>query len=183
LKDLRDGDEVKALYEHARILAPTIVYIEDLDFVASNRDVGYTWSVLSELLNQIEGIETNKGIFTIATTNRPAVIEKALAERPGRIDRRVAIGLPNKARRKQILRIHFGEKIKLDPSIDVGDLLRRTEGFTGGHIHDLVHTATVEALKDVRTTPSETIVVKRKHIETALVKIKKEAERYKDLYV
>jgi len=178
---------VTDIYKAARNLAPTIVLLEDIDMIAPDRDSAYgsVKSVLSELMLQLDGIEQNKGVFTIATTNRPGFIEEAIANRPGRIDRRLSIGIPSREQRQKLVEIKLGNNISLDLKVDMKNILRRTENYTGAEIQELVYVAATEAL---RANPnyaktSKKLVIGPEHIEIALDKVKKEHAKYKDLYV
>ncbi len=98
------GDTVEA----ANLLAPSVVVIEDVDLVAAHRDGPYqgTPAVLNRLLNDMDGAGQEAEILYILTTNRPEVLEPALAARPGRVDQAIAIGLPEEAERLKLLRLY-----------------------------------------------------------------------------
>lgn len=182
-KDVNNGCHVSQLYANARLLSPTVIFFEEVDLIAPAREaIVLSPTLLSELLAQMDGSEMNKGVYTIATTNRPQMIEKALADRPGRIDRRILIKQPNRDQQRQILRSHLGDNIKFGSDIMIENILNKITGFTGAHISDLVHTAAVEALKDNSGSFNGNVIIRKKHIDTALIKIKKMCGKCKELY-
>lgn len=182
-KDVNNGCHVSQLYTNARLLSPTVIFFEEVDLIAPDREaILLSPTLLSELLSQMDGSEMNNGVYTIATTNRPQMIEKALADRPGRIDRRILIKQPNREQQRQILRSHLGDNIKFGSDIMIEDILNKITGFTGAHISDLVHTSAVEALKDNSGSFNGNVIIRKKHLDRALVKIKRERGKCKELY-
>jgi transitional endoplasmic reticulum ATPase len=181
-KDVFNVANVELLFSIARRLAPIIIFFEDIDLVAPSRQEAIS-PALSELLLQIDGVLENNGVFIIATTNMPHIIEKALADRPGRIDRRILINPPNEAHRKRIFMIHLGNKIKLNPDIDLDKVIKQTEGFTGAHIRDLVHTSVMEFLKENGKPRQGFIEINKTHINKALKRIRTSSDKFKKMYV
>jgi hypothetical protein len=129
----------------ARYVAPTVVFMEDIDLFAEERE-GNKWLGLGELMNQLDGALENEDIVTIATTNRLDVIEKALRNRPGRFDRIVEIGAMDEMCRREML-----ARVLSRAEIDAGDmahLVSTTEGYTGAQIAELANTVYILAVDD-----------------------------------
>jgi len=183
-KDMLAGELVAELFRNSRKLAPTLLFIEDVDLIAPARDV-YIMdpAVLSELLNQMDGMIVNQGVFTVLTTNNPEVLEKAVADRPGRIERRIKLGAPGKAQRRKMLALFLGGKIKFGPDVDVEELIQRTEGYTGAHLKDLISTAAIEAMKAGRPgKPGKCLTLSHADMVKAIESVKREREKYKKGY-
>jgi len=183
-KDMIAGEVVAELFRNARRLAPTLLFVEDVDLIAPARDV-YIMdpAVLSELLNQMDGMIANMGVFTVLTTNNPEVLEKAVADRPGRIERRIRFEPPALAQRRRMLTLFLGGKIKLGADVDIEELLHRTDGYTGAHLKDLISTAAIEAMKAGRAgKPGKCLVLSQSDIAKAMEFVKREREKYKKGY-
>jgi cell division protease FtsH len=138
----------------ARELTPATVVLEDVDLVAAERtmDMGDT-GILSELLNQMEGLAEDADLLFLLTTNRADLIEPALATRPGRIDLALEIPLPDEAARAKLVRLYAGD-VPLDPPAEQ-DLVERTDGLTGAFIKELMRQATLRAALEDRLPTSE----------------------------
>jgi cell division protease FtsH len=133
----------------ARDLAPATVVLEDVDLVASERFTRASSGLLFELLNQLEGLEEDVDLLTVLTTNRPDVIEPALAARPGRVDLALEAPLPDATCRQRLLRL-YAKEIALDDPV-VGELVEISEGVTGAFIKELMRQATLRAVLAGRT--------------------------------
>lgn len=128
----------------ARDLAPATVVFEDVDLVAAERTMHVgAQGVLFELLNQMEGIEEDADLLFVLTTNRPDVIEPALAARPGRVDLALEIPLPDQAARRRLIRLYGGD-IELDDAV-IDELVARTESVSGAFIKELMRQAALRA--------------------------------------
>ncbi|HET9720377.1 MAG TPA: AAA family ATPase [Solirubrobacteraceae bacterium] len=127
----------------ARDLAPATVVLEDVDLVAAERFTRASGGLLFELLNQLEGLEEDVDLLTVLTTNRPDVIEPALAARPGRVDLALEAPLPDDACRTRLLHL-YAREIPLDERA-VSELAEITEGVTGAFIKELMRQATLRA--------------------------------------
>lgn len=121
----------------ARFVAPAVVFLEDLDLFAEERDRG-GWSGLGELMNQLDGAVDNEDIVTIATTNRLDVIENALRNRPGRFDRIVTMDVMDAVCRRNLLQKLLARGAVSDP--DMAYLVESTEEYTGAQLEELVNT-------------------------------------------
>lgn len=137
--DIKYPEHVSHIYNMARELAPTIVLFEDIDYIGKQRenwDSGSFDKITGELLNQMDGLESNEGIITIATSNYPKSLDKALRNRPGRFDIRVRFELPDKEIRNLMLQTFFGDIEILD--VPWEDMVAKTDGYTGAYIKELV---------------------------------------------
>jgi DNA polymerase III delta prime subunit len=136
--------QISAAFSIARELAPATIVLEDVDLVAAERTMpGMHGGVLFELLNQLEGLAEDSDLLVVLTTNRPDLIEPALAARPGRVDLALELPLPDEDGRRRLLRLYSGQ-IKLDPDAE-RQLVERTEGATGALIKELMRQATLKA--------------------------------------
>jgi hypothetical protein len=133
----------------ARELAPATVVFEDVDLVAGERTMGWGaggGGILFELLNQMEGLEDDADLLFVLTTNRPDLIEPALAARPGRVDLALEIPLPDADARRRLIRLYAGD-IELDQTAE-DDLVTRTESVSGAFVKELMRQATLRAALD-----------------------------------
>ena len=143
--DIHDRGQIAELYDQARSVAPTIMVIEDIDTLGGiDRTRGGDHPILGEFLNCLAGVESNSGVVTIATTNYPEHLDKALVDRPGRFDFRIDFGLPDDKLRKWILKKYLSTFDHQD--IDVKALLKDTQGMTGAHLKEMVMMAYMDAL-------------------------------------
>jgi len=139
------ASRVRDLFEQAKKNAPCIVFIDEIDAVGRQRGAGLGGGhdereqTLNQLLVEMDGFAPNEGIIIIAATNRPDILDPALL-RPGRFDREVTVGIPDINGRKEILKVHMRGK-PLDDDVDVDVLARRTPGFTGADLENLVNEA------------------------------------------
>ena len=132
----------------ARQLAPATVVFEDIDLVAAERTMAGHHGVLFDLLNQIEGLEADEDLLFLLTTNRPDIVEPALAARPGRIDLALEVPLPDEHARRRLVRL-YAAGVDLDPRSEA-DIVQRTEGVTGAFVKELMRQATLLAALDGR---------------------------------
>ncbi len=153
-QDLDHPSEVQEVMFLARFLAPTILFLEDLDLFASERGGGEN-RVLGELMNQMDGLERNHGLVTIATTNRLEVIEKALQSRPGRFDRVIEVPTLDASCRQQLLR-RLLRSVELSHE-DMMATVQGTEGMSGAQIEEVVASAFLAAATDPTRDDGNTI--------------------------
>lgn len=136
---------VRTLFERARKNAPCIVFIDEIDAVGRKRGAGLGGGhdekeqTLNQLLVAMDGFSENKGVIVLAATNRPDILDPALL-RPGRFDRQIIVGYPDIRGRKSILEIHSKNK-PLSRDVDLGLLARRTPGFTGADLANIINEA------------------------------------------
>jgi len=140
--------DIMNMYSLARSLSPTIIVVEDIDTLGTGdrEDYGGDHPLLGEFLNCLAGIQTNEQVITIATTNYPQKLDKALIDRPGRFDVRLDFGLPDKELRKTIFKRYL-RNIKYD-KIDFKNLIKETEGMTGAYLKEIVILAYMEGLEN-----------------------------------
>ena len=141
---------VRSLFAAAKARSPCIIFIDELDSVGGKRtswesQTGGSRKTLNQLLTEMDGFEENSGVVVMAATNLPELLDPALT-RPGRFDRQVAVPLPDVAGREGILRLYFRDK-PLAPDVDVEGLARRTPGFSGAQLANLVNEAALLAAR------------------------------------
>jgi cell division protease FtsH len=145
------ASRVRDLFEQAKASAPCIVFIDEIDAVGRQRGAGLGGGndereqTLNQLLTEMDGFEGNTGIIIIAATNRPDVLDAALL-RPGRFDRQVVVDRPDYAGRQEILNVHARGKT-LSQDVDLDKIARRTPGFTGADLSNLLNEAAILAAR------------------------------------
>ena len=145
------ASRVRDLFEQAKTNAPCIVFIDEIDAVGRQRGAGLGGGndereqTLNQLLTEMDGFEGNTGIIIIAATNRPDVLDAALL-RPGRFDRQVVVDRPDYAGRREILQVHARGKT-LAKDVDLDKIARRTPGFTGADLSNLLNEAAILAAR------------------------------------
>lgn len=145
------ASRVRDLFDKAKQNAPAIVFVDELDAVGRQRFAGLGGSndereqTLNQMLVEMDGFETNQEVIVMAATNRPDVLDPALL-RPGRFDRQVVIGLPDKAGREAVLNIHT-RGMPLASDVDKASLARGTTGFSGADLANLVNEAALTAAR------------------------------------
>ena len=141
------ASRVRNLFQQAAKVAPCIVFIDEIDAVGHSRDsrLGYNDQTLNQLLGEIDGFDSNKGIVCLAATNRPEILDKALL-RPGRFDRRIIVDRPNLQGRLDTLKVHT-RKIKLAEDVDLKKLAAATAGCVGADLANLVNEAALRAVR------------------------------------
>ncbi len=145
------ASRVRDLFEQAKTNAPCIVFIDEIDAVGRQRGAGLGGGndereqTLNQLLTEMDGFEGNTGIIIIAATNRPDVLDSALL-RPGRFDRQVVVDRPDYAGRLEILNVHARGK-SLSKDVDLEKIARRTPGFTGADLSNLLNEAAILAAR------------------------------------
>ncbi|MEM6611505.1 MAG: ATP-dependent zinc metalloprotease FtsH3 [Cyanobacteria bacterium P01_C01_bin.72] len=145
------ASRVRDLFEQAKANAPCIVFIDEIDAVGRQRGAGLGGGndereqTLNQLLTEMDGFEGNTGIIIIAATNRPDVLDSALM-RPGRFDRQVVVDRPDYSGRQEILNVHARGKT-LAKDVDLNKIARRTPGFTGADLANLLNEAAILAAR------------------------------------
>lgn len=165
---------VAGVFKKARAAAPSIVFFDEVDAMATRRGSGLesgsnvTDRVLTQLLTEMDGVSTKfeQSVVVIAATNRPDLLDSALL-RPGRFDRLVYVSLPNEAARKEIFRVHMA-KMRFAEGIDIDELAKKTEGYSGAEIAAVCREAAMNALRE--EPPAD--VVEKRHVEKSLETVK-----------
>jgi cell division protease FtsH len=146
------ASRVRDMFKAAKASAPCIVFIDEIDAVGRQRGTGVGGGhdereqTLNQLLVEMDGFGTNSGIIIMAATNRPDVLDPALL-RPGRFDRQITIGRPDIKGREAILKVHAQNK-KISPKVTFHDIAKRTPGFTGADLENLLNEAALLAARE-----------------------------------
>ena len=148
------ASRVRDLFEEGKRHAPCIIFIDEIDAVARQRGTGMGGGhdereqTLNQLLVEMDGFGVNEGIIVMAATNRVDILDPAIL-RPGRFDRKVAVGRPDVKGREEILRVHAKDK-PLGEDVDLTQIARTTAGFTGADLENLLNEAAIEAARQGR---------------------------------
>jgi len=165
--DITYPSDISYIYDMARELVPTVVLFEDIDYIGKDRE-GYNGSfdkITGELLNQLDGVQSNEGIITLASSNYPKALDKALRNRPGRFDIRVRFELPDKSLRQKMITKFFGNTDISD--LDMGDMVKKTERYTGAYIKELTVATVMLAVTKDSTMEDGTAIVKKEFFNEA----------------
>ena len=163
------ASRVRDLFLEAKKHAPCIVFIDEIDAVARRRGTGMGGGhdereqTLNQLLVEMDGFGVNEGIIVVAATNRVDILDPAIL-RPGRFDRKIAVGRPDVGGREEILKVHTRNK-PLSDDIDLEQIARTTAGFTGADLENLLNEASIYAAREGR------LFVKQEDIRKAFVKV------------
>ena len=153
------ASRVRDLFAQAKSTAPSIIFVDEIDAVGRQRGAGLGGGndereqTLNQLLAEMDGFDASTSVIVIAATNRPDVLDKALL-RPGRFDRQVVVGYPDRPGREAILRIHT-RKIPLAGDVDLATLSRQTPGFSGADLANLANEAALLAARQMRDTVAQ----------------------------
>lgn len=156
------ASRVRDLFEQAKQSAPAIIFVDEIDAVGRHRGTGIGGGndereqTLNQLLVEMDGFDTNTNVILIAATNRPDVLDPALL-RPGRFDRQVGVNAPDLKGRQQILQVHSKNK-PLAEGVDLGLVARRTPGFTGADLANVLNEAALLAARLNRTEITDEII-------------------------
>ena len=144
------ASRVRDLFQQAAKVAPSIVFIDEIDAMGHTRDSRYSHNdqTLNQLLSELDGFDSSKGVVFLAATNRPEILDKALL-RPGRFDRRIVVDRPNLQGRLDTLKVHT-RKIKLSEDVDLSKLAQATAGAVGADLANLVNEAALRAVRHGR---------------------------------
>lgn len=186
---------IREIFEKARSNAPTVVFFDEIDAIASERNSGESGveeRVVSQLLTELDGLEQLEDVVVIATTNRPDLIDSALL-RPGRLDRHIHVPVPEKKARKAVLEVHMEGKPVAD-DVDLDEIAERAEGYVGADIEAVCREATMEATRslvenldpDQTSYDKTTKEITREHFENALDSVNRSVteeteEEYKEI--
>ncbi|BCN32537.1 ATP-dependent zinc metalloprotease FtsH [Anaeromicropila herbilytica] len=149
------ASRVRDLFKQAQQSAPCIIFIDEIDAIGKSRDSHYGGGndereqTLNQLLSEMDGFDTSKGLVILAATNRPEVLDKALL-RPGRFDRRVIVDRPDLKGRVDILKVH-AKNVLMHDSVDLEAIALATAGAVGSDLANMINEAAIMAVKDGRT--------------------------------
>ncbi len=169
------ASRVRDLFEDGKRHAPCIIFIDEIDAVARQRGTGMGGGhdereqTLNQLLVEMDGFGVNEGIIVMAATNRVDILDPAIL-RPGRFDRKVAVGRPDVKGREEILRVHAKDK-PLGEDVDLEQIARTTAGFTGADLENLLNESAIMAAKEGRA------YVMQQDIKSAFIKVGIGAEK------
>lgn len=153
------ASRVRDLFKEANKNAPCIIFIDEIDAIGRSRDSKYGGGneereqTLNQLLSEMDGFDSSKGILILAATNRPEILDKALL-RPGRFDRRVIVEKPDLKGRVDILKVH-SKDVLLDESVDLDEIALATSGAVGADLANMVNEAAINAVKEGRKAVSQ----------------------------
>lgn len=148
------ASRVRDLFKEAQKMAPCIIFIDEIDAIGKSRDSRYGGGndereqTLNQLLAEMDGFDTSKGLLILAATNRPEVLDKALL-RPGRFDRRIIVDKPDLKGRLETLKVH-SKDVKMDESVDLDALALATAGLVGSDLANMINEAAINAVKNGR---------------------------------
>lgn len=153
------ASRVRDLFEEAKKNAPCIIFIDEIDAIGKSRDTGHLGGndereqTLNQLLAEMDGFDTSKGILILAATNRPEVLDPALL-RPGRFDRRVIVDRPDLRGRVNVLKVH-AKNVLLDDTVDLEAIALSTSGAVGSDLANMINEAAILAVKNGRKAVSQ----------------------------
>ena len=153
------ASRVRDLFEEAKKNAPCIIFIDEIDAIGKSRDSRYGGGndereqTLNQLLAEMDGFDTSKGLLILAATNRPEVLDQALL-RPGRFDRRVIVDKPDLKGRVDVLKVH-AKNVRMDETVDLEAIALATSGAVGSDLANMINEAAILAVKKGRNTVSQ----------------------------
>lgn len=147
------ASRVRDLFKEAQKQAPCIIFIDEIDAIGKSRDTRYGGNdereqTLNQLLAEMDGFDTSKGLLILAATNRPEVLDKALL-RPGRFDRRIIVDKPDQKGRLETLRVH-SKDVKMDETVDLDAIALASAGLVGSDLANIINEAAIIAVKHGR---------------------------------
>ena len=153
------ASRVRDLFKEATKNAPCIIFIDEIDAIGRSRDNKYGGGneereqTLNQLLSEMDGFDTSKGILVLGATNRPEILDKALL-RPGRFDRRIIVDKPDLKGRVEILKVH-SKDVKMDETVDLDAIALATSGAVGSDLANMINEAAINAVKEGREFVSQ----------------------------
>jgi SpoVK/Ycf46/Vps4 family AAA+-type ATPase len=165
----KTGD-IKRVCEMAKDLAPCMLIIEDIDYIAEDRNEAQNKGGVIELMNYLDGVQEFNNVVTLATTNAVDMIEDAVKNRPGRFDRVITVPKPNGACRRKMFK-EFTARYIIPEDFDFDELVRQTKDLSGAHIKDLCKTAARAAIRERNVTPEKIAIVTQEHFGSALKEV------------
>ena len=153
------ASRVRDLFKEATKNAPCIVFIDEIDAIGRSRDSRFGGgdtereNTLNQLLSEMDGFDSSKGVLILAATNRPEILDKALL-RPGRFDRRIIVDKPDLKGRVEILKVH-AKDVKMDETVDLEEIALATSGAVGSDLANMINEAAINAVKEKREFVSQ----------------------------
>ena len=153
------ASRVRDLFKQAQQMAPCIIFIDEIDAIGKSRDTQMGGNdereqTLNQLLAEMDGFESNKGLVLLAATNRPEILDPALL-RPGRFDRRIIVERPDLKGRVEVLKVH-SKDVKMDETVDLEAIALATSGAVGSDLANMINEAAINAVKNGRNAVSQT---------------------------
>ena len=186
------ASKVRDLFRQAKEKAPCIVFIDEIDAIGKKRDGNMGGNdereqTLNQLLAEMDGFDSSKGIFILAATNRPEVLDKALL-RPGRLDRRITVDRPDKKGRIETLKVH-SKDVLMDDTVDFDEIAMATSGLVGSDLANIINEAAIAAVKNGRNVVTQkdllgafdTVVAGKEKKERVLSKKEKQVVAYHEI--
>ena len=152
------ASRVRDLFKQAQQMAPCIIFIDEIDAIGKSRDTQMGGNdereqTLNQLLAEMDGFESNKGLVLLAATNRPEILDPALL-RPGRFDRRIIVERPDLKGRVEVLKVH-SKDVKMDETVDLEEIALATSGAVGSDLANMINEAAINAVKNGRNAVSQ----------------------------
>jgi cell division protease FtsH len=153
------ASRVRDLFKEAQKQAPCIIFIDEIDAIGKSRDSRYGGGndereqTLNQLLAEMDGFDSSKGLFILAATNRPEVLDKALL-RPGRLDRRIIVDKPDLKGRVEVLKVH-SKDVLMDDTVDLEEIGLATSGAVGSDLANMINEAAISAVKNGRNVVTQ----------------------------
>ena len=152
------ASRVRDLFKQAQQMAPCIIFIDEIDAIGKSRDTQMVGNdereqTLNQLLAEMDGFESNKGLVLLAATNRPEILDPALL-RPGRFDRRIIVERPDLKGRVEVLKVH-SKDVKMDETVDLEAIALATSGAVGSDLANMINEAAINAVKNGRNAVSQ----------------------------
>lgn len=169
--DIRDVCDLSRICDMAQDLAPTLLILEDIDYIAEQRDDHSGSWLTIELMNRLDGLEEMKGVITVATTNLINKLENAIKNRPGRFDKVIKIPLPDGECRKRMINKFTGRFI-LAEDVNIDELVKSTKSMPGAYICHVCDYAAILAIEEGSIDENQIAKISMKHFQDALDEIK-----------
>lgn len=163
---LEESRDIRRIVGMCRDLSPSILFLEDIDLYGGTRSSNNKTSLLGDLMNQLDGLEENKNVITIATTNDVETLEQALLKRPGRFDKVIEFGEPNAESRLKMLEL-FSREVTLAEDVSLKRIASGLDGFTGAQVRELVSMAVLCALDSHSYDADKKLIIKKQHFDDA----------------
>lgn len=170
--------KIREIFKKARQVAPTVIFFDEFDSISKVRGQSLTDSterIVNQLLTELDGIEDLERVTVIAATNREDLIDPSLL-RPGRIELKVEIGLPDEKARKQIFEIHTKD-MPLEKALELDEYVKKTENWTGAEIQSIVREAGLNAIREATSKEKDEVTVTKKNFDDALNEIKRREKK------